>query len=117
MQKKLVFLEVLLFTIGYAVFLGLGCECLLNLLGLAMAMSLDGGSAAKMYPRFTPFCFTIGLLALTALIFLAVLNAKKADRFHYTKRMWTVQWIFAFVLSIPMIALWEKVFDALQNTF
>ena len=44
-----------------AAFLSLGIECLLNLLSLPMAISLD---RVVKYPKFVPFCVTLGIVAL-----------------------------------------------------
>ena len=40
----------IIFAIVYAIFLSLGLECLLNLLGVSMAISLDGPPVTKQYP-------------------------------------------------------------------
>lgn len=102
------------FIIAYAAFLGLGLECLLQLLGSAMAISIDG---PEQYPVFLPFCFIVGLLALAAIAVLLILNIKVSERLDYTKRVWGVQIISAVIISVPMIKLWEILFDILQKVF
>ena len=104
------------FIIAYAAFLSLGMECLLNLLSVFMAISLDGGAVTKQYPRFIPFCIIVGILALVALVAIFVINIKASDRFGFTKKLWWTQMIIAVVVSVPMIKLWETLFDFLQKT-
>ncbi len=107
----------LIFTISYAVFLSVGFTCLLNLLGCAMAISLDGGSVIAQYPRFVPFCLAVGVLSLILLGFVGYLNFKISEKMNYSKQKWTVQWICAVVISFPMIKIWEILFEFLQKTF
>lgn len=104
------------FIIAYAAFLSLGMECLLNLLSVFMAICIDGGAVTKQYPRFIPFCFIVGILALVALVAIFVINIKASDRFGFTKKLWWAQMIIAVVVSVPMIKLWETLFDFLQKT-
>ena len=114
--KKLIkIVAYLLFIIAYATFLSLGMECLLNLLGISMGISLDGQSAANQYPRFVPFCVVVGFLAFVALVLLVILNLKASERLDYTKRIWCVQSILAFLVSIPIIKLWEMLFEYMQK--
>lgn len=107
----------LFFTIAYATLLSIGMACLLNLFGIALAISLDGGSVVNQYPRFIPFCFVVGLLAFVALILLLVLNIKTSEKFDYTKKIWCAQSIGAFIISIPMTKFWEMLFDFMQKAF
>ena len=104
------------FIIAYATILSLGLECLLNLLGAAFAISLDGGDVVQQYPRFIPFCIIFGLMALTAGIVLFVFNLKVSDKLNFTKKLWGVEIISAIVLSIPIIKLWEMLFEYLQKS-
>ena len=106
-----------LFGIFQAAFLGLGMTCLLNLLGVALAVSLDGRSVIAQYPRFIPFCLVVGLLSLVILAALVVLNVIVSKKLKYTKIVWIYQSAGALVLSIPMGYLWEKLIDFLQTTF
>lgn len=116
--KKLIqIVAYLLFIIVYAAFLSIGMECLLNLLGIFMGISLDGKSPANQYPRFIPFCVVVGFLALVALVLLVILNIKVSERLDYTKRVWCIQSILAFFVSIPMIKLWEMLFEYMQKAF
>ena len=97
-----------------AVLLGLGMTCLLNLFGLVLAMSLD---STPRYPRFGPFCLLVGVAALLGLVLVFLWSVKNFERFAYTKKTWIVQYVGAFVLSIPMLGVWERVFDLLREMF
>lgn len=110
-MKKTAYIILSIFT--NAMFLSLGIECLLNLLSLSMAISLD---SALSYPRFIPFCIVLGIVALLGLIAMLILNIKVSERFSYTKSVWLVQYILALILSIPMIKLWEILFEFLQRS-
>lgn len=113
-MKKI--LLALAFAVAYAIFLSLGFECFLNLLGISMAIFLDGVSVADQYPRFVPFCLIIGFLALAALIGVFILHFKVSEKYEFTKEIWWTQMIVAFVISIPMIKPWEMLFAFLQKT-
>ncbi len=106
-----------LFIASYAIFLSLGMECLMNLFSVFFAISLDGGAIAERYPRFIPFLVIIGFLALVALVSLVVLNLITSEKSGYTKRTWYIQYIFAFVMAIPLLKIWEICFDFLRNVF
>ena len=95
-----------------AAFLSLGMECLLNLLGLAMAISLD---SSPQYPRFIPFCIVCGMVALLGLIAMLILNIKLSEKHEFTKSVWIFEYVVAFVVSVPMIKLWEMLFEFLQK--
>ena len=116
-KKPIKIVAYLLFVIAYAAFLSIGMECLLNLLGISMGIALDGNSVVNQYPRFIPFCVVVGFLALVALVLLVILNIKASEKLDYTKRVWYIQSIFAFVISIPMIKLWEMLFEYIQKVF
>ena len=105
------------FVTAYAIFLSIGLECLLNLLGLSMAISLDGAAVTKQYPRFIPFCMVVGLGALILLIATFILNLKISEKNGSTKKIWRMQAIIALVISFPMLKLWELLFEFLQKTF
>ena len=107
----------IIFVIACATFLSIGLECLLNLLGLSMAISLDGAAVTKQYPRFIPFCVIVGLGALVLLIATFVLNLKKSEKYGLTKELWWIQSIFSIVISFPMVKAWELLFEFLQRTF
>ena len=116
-NKLLKIVAYLLFSIAYASFLSLGMECLLNLLGISMGIALDGKSPANQYPRFIPFCVVVGFLALGALVLLAIWNMKVSEKLDYTKRVWCIQSVLAVAVSIPMIKLWEMLFEYMQTVF
>ena len=107
----------IIFAIAYAIFFSLGLECLLNLLGFSMAISLDGAAVTKQYPRFIPFFMIVGLGALVLLIATFVLNLKLSEKYGLTKEIWWIQSIFSLVISFPMVKVWELLFEFLQRTF
>jgi len=112
-MKKSIFILLPAFTLGNTIFLSLGMTCLLNLLSISVGISLD---SAIQYPRFIPFCIILGIVALLGVIFLFFGNIKMSEKFKFTKWTWYFQYIFAFVLSIPMVKLWQMLFDFLQKT-
>ena len=103
---------VILFVLANAAFFSLGIECLLNLLSLSMAISLD--SVVK-YPKFIPFCIVLGIVALLGLVAMLVLNIKISEKLNLTKTIWIFEYALALVLSIPMIKIWETLFEFLQK--
>ena len=105
---------VILSILANAAFLGLGIECLLNLLGIAMAVSLD--SSLK-YPRFIPFCVVFGIVALLGLIAMLIINITASKKLNFKKSVWVFEYIFVLVLALPMTKLWEMLFDFLRNLF
>ena len=105
---------VILSILANAVLFSLGIECLLNLLSLSMAISLD--SVVK-YPRSIPFCIILGIVALLGLVAMLVLNIKIYEKLNFTKTIWIFEYSLALVLSIPMIKIWETLFEFLQTTF
>ena len=105
---------VILFVLVTAASLSLGIECLLNLLSISMAISLD--SVVK-YPRFVPFCVVLGIVALLGLVAMLVLNIKISEKLNFTKTIWIFEYALALVLSIPMIKMWKTLFEFLQTTF
>lgn len=104
------------FSCIFAISLSLCFECLLHLLGAATALSLDGSVIAQ-YPRFIPFCTMAGILALAVIIVALLLNVAAFDKLSLGKALWWLEIITALVASIPMIKLWEMLFDLLQKTF
>ena len=114
-MKKAILLS--LFTFANAVFFSLGMECLLSLLGIVMAVSLDGSSIFAQYPRFIPFCLVLGIASLAGLIAVLILNIKLSEKLAFTKTSWVLQYVLAFVAALPAIKLWEMLFDFLQKTF
>ena len=97
-----------------AALFSLGIECLLNLLSLSLAISLD--SVVK-YPRFIPFCIVLGIVALLGLIAMLILNIKVSEKLGFTKTIWIFECILVFVLSLPVMKLWETLLDFLQKIF
>lgn len=108
-------LTVALFATVYALFVGLGVECALNLLSLSFSVSIDA-STSPAYPIFVPFCKTVGFLSLAALIGLAIVNVKYNEKLDYTDSMWKIQAALAVVLTLPVVKLAEMLFDYLQKT-
>ena len=109
------FFLALAFAVGYATFLSIGFECWLNLLGMSMAISLDGASVTKQYPRFIPFCLIVGIFALASIVVTFIFNLKASEKFGFTKKLWRMQMIIAVVISVPMIKPWEMLFEFLQK--
>ena len=97
-----------------AAFFGLGMSCLLHLFGSVLAMSLD---STPRYPRFVPFCLFVGVAALLGLILVFLWSVKISEKHDFAKRTWLVQYVCAFILSIPMLGVWERVFDLLREIF
>ena len=96
-----------------ALLLGLGAECLLNLLSISVSISFS----AVRYPRFIPFCIVLSNVALLGLVAMLVLNIKISEKLNFTKTIWIFEYALALVLSIPMIKIWETLFEFLQTTF
>ena len=111
-MKKATFI-VLPFSLANAALFSLGMSCLLHLLSLAMAISLD---SSAQHPRFIPFCIVLGTLAFLGFIAMLILSAKISEKYSLTKSVWILAYVFAFILSIPMLKLWEMLFDFLQKT-
>ena len=114
-MKKSILLP--LFTFANALFFSLGMECLLSLLGIVMAVSLDGSSVLEQYPRFVPFCLVLGIACLAGLIAVLILNLKLSEKLALTKTSWVLQYVLAFVAALPAVKLWEMLFVFLQKTF
>ena len=109
-MKKVTY--IILSILANAALFSLGIECLLNLLSLSMAILLD--SVVK-YPKFIPFRIVLGIVALLGLIAMLILNVKVSEKLGFTKTIWIFEYVFALVLSLPMIKLWEMLFDFLQK--
>ena len=103
---------MIFFILTNATFLSLGMECLLNLLSLSMAISLD---TSLQFPRFIPFCIILSNVALLGLVAMLVLNIKISEKLNFTKTIWIFEYALALVLSIPMIKIWETLFEFLQK--
>lgn len=116
-MKNTNFFLAMTFAVAYAVVLSLGLECLLILLGSSFGVSLDSATAIERYPRFFAFCITVVILALVALAMIFISSLKVSDKLGFSKKLWWVQMIGAFVISVPMIKPWEMLFDFLQRAF
>ena len=117
MKKLTRIIVILLFASAYILFLSLGIAALLQVLSIAFAISLDGHSVSRMYPRFIPFCFGIGCVALIGFIGIFILNYNYSEKLRYTKNVWTLQSLCAFAVSMPLLQFWDLVFRYLQKTF
>lgn len=117
MKKPLYFVFYSLFTAFYACFFSLGVACLLQLFGVALGVALDGQTVIQQYPRLIPFCLIVGFICLIALIALAFLNAKFSKKLNYTRRVWIIQFVCAFVASLPFIKVWAITFEFLRKLF
>ncbi len=107
----------LLFVVAYAAILGLGMASLLHIFGMMLGASLDHRNVTNLCPYFMPFCLIAGFLALIALIGLLVLNVHVSGKYGYTKVKWVLQSLAVLPLSVPMMKLWELLFDFLRATF
>ena len=115
MKKPLNLISYSLFTFFYAGFFGLGMMCLLNLLALAFGSALFNESAIDELTKFILVYILVGLFCLIALVFLVILNIKFSDKLNYGKRTWIVQSLCALVLSVPLLKVWELLFDFLSK--
>lgn len=106
-----------IFTIAYAVVFSMGSVCLLNLMGMAFALSLDGGSVVSRYPRFIPFCIAVLILSVATFVMLVILSFEAREKLNYTKVKILIQSLISFVMSVPMMYLWNALFKFLQERF
>jgi len=103
------------FGIAYALIFSLGMACLLDLLGIAMGVAIDGGRVADRYPRFIPFCLCLGILALISVFILIFVNIRVGGKYSFGYRTVCLEAIWAFVLSVPFMGLWAELFAYLQR--
>ena len=96
------------FIAAFAIFLSLGIECLL--LFLSKAMALFDSSA---FSWLELFFLIVGLLSLIAVIATIIIDFKVSERLGFTKKIWWMQITVGIVASIPMVKLWETLFDGL----
>ncbi|MBE6569046.1 MAG: hypothetical protein E7658_02360 [Ruminococcaceae bacterium] len=108
---------VIAFTLFYALSVSFGCICLLQILGIGLALSLDGGSVLLQYPRFLPFCAVTAILDFAVFCILVVLHTKAAAKFAFTKTICCLQIVSAVILALPLMELWDLVFDRLHIIF
>ena len=109
-MKKSIWILLPTFTLGNTAFLSLGLTCLLDLLSLSMRIFLDGSPVREVL-----FYIVLGIISLLGLVAMVALNIKVSEKLTFTKFIWCFQYISAFVLSIPMIKLWQMLFDFLQK--
>ena len=100
-----------IFTFTNALFLSLGIECLLYLLVTVMSPFQEE------LPKIIPLCAVLGIVALSGLIGVLILSIKFSEKFQFPRAVWFIQYIGGFVLSIPMLKLWELLFDSLEKSF
>jgi hypothetical protein len=96
-----------------AVLLSLTVECLLNLFSFSMAISIDTPLEA---PTSLPLILALTAVALLLLVGTFLARLKLSDRFHFTEKSLYLQYALAFLLSVPLIKLWEMLFDLLKIT-
>ena len=96
-----------------AALLSLTAECLLQVFGFAVAISIDTAPEA---PKALPLCIAITAVALVLLIGAFILHLYLSDRFRFTGKSRCLHYALAFLLSIPSIRLWEMLFDLLEIT-
>ena len=106
-----------IFTISYALFLSLGVEALLTYFGLGLGMGPDSDvpSGIELYPKLMPFCLVLAIVALIAFVVILLLNIKCSEKASYTRTIWRIQSVCAFVISIPMMKAWEMLFEVLEK--
>lgn len=107
-----------LYAMLYASFLSLGLECSWIIFGILLANAAFGGKPMiEEYPRLVPFCVLAGLFALIAILVLVSLNVFVAKKLKNTKITWIIEAVCTIILSLPMIKIWEIVFDYLRMNF
>ncbi len=104
-----------LFILANTAVLSLGLECFWGYYSTVMWFSLDGYPFP--YPRFRVFCIVLGIVCLLALIALFVLNFKAYAKYNFKASVWAFEYIITFVLSLPMVMLWEMLFNFLREVF
>ena len=106
-----------IFTISYALFLSLGVEALLTYFGLGFGIGPDSDvpSGIELYPRLMPFCLVLCIVCLIVLGLILILNIKFSEKASYTRTIWIIQSVCAFVISIPMMKQWEMLFEVLEK--
>lgn len=106
-----------LFAVMYAIFFSLGITCLWDLFCIAVAFGIDGKRVIAQYPRYIPFCLVVGFMSLIALFVIFMLNRKLSKKVTFSKKIWILEFLCAFVFSIPMAPLWIQLFAFLQKAF
>ena len=106
-------LFVPLFVAVNAVLLGLGWEASFCAMSLMFSFGIDGGGRG-LVSRFGLICIILAVVAFVAFVCVLLFNYNISDKLKYTPRVWIWQLILSFALSIPMLAVWEKLFDYLS---
>lgn len=115
-MKKISNIYISLFILANTVVLSLGLECLLCFPGSTVAVTVYDRSHL-LFPRFFLFCIVLGIICLLALIALFILNFKAYVKYNFNPSLWVFEYIISFVLSLPMIKLWEMLFVFLHEVF
>ena len=113
-MKKISNIYISLFILANTVVLSLGLECLLCFPGSTVTV-YDGSHL--LFPRFFLFCIVLGIICLLALIALFILNFKAYVKYNFKASVWAFEYIISFVISLPMIKLWEMLFVFLREVF
>lgn len=117
MLVKFKYLIMIFLSIAYAVLFSLGVYSLLMLMGLSMAISFDGINVVDQYPRFIPFCFIVGILSLFSLLTIIWFQLKRAEQIGYDELTWAIQLVLSFLMTIPLLKVWEMLFAYLRILF
>lgn len=100
-----------LLTLLYAVLLGLLLQCVIY------TLPLDIFAGFVYYPYLMSFCCAAGILALAGIVLLVFLEIKYSDKLSSTLQVFIGKIFCAVLLSLPMIKLWEMLFDVLRDIF
>jgi hypothetical protein len=106
---------VLFFSLLYSVFISLLLVSFLNLLGIALAVGIDGRAVAERYPRFIPFCVIVGALSFFAILAVFHFNKEKAVSCDHTARTWCVQVLLSIAFSLPLTLAMGEAVELLQR--
>ncbi len=112
-RTKLLFISA--FSVSYVLVISMGITCFLNVVGAVLASYAFNEAISAQYPRFIPFCIIAGICALIALIAFFRIDIKLSKKFNFTKKLRFVQIPAVLILSIPLTAVWETLFDHLQT--
>ena len=104
MKKSKIFV-ISIFTLLNIPLIGLILEATMKLLWLWAYIGY--------FLRFTLVCATFFIIALLGIVVLAIFNSKLNKKIGITKRMWCIQYILSLIFAIPMMYVWEMLFDFL----
>lgn len=113
-MKKISNIYISLFILANTMVLSLGLECFLCFPGSTVTV-YDGSHL--LFPRFFLFCIVLGIVCLLALIALFILNFKAYVKYNFKASVWAFEYIISFVISLPMIKLWEMLIIYLREIF